>query len=552
MFDFLKLLSRKKAMSIFVLGVITGLMSFLFLGFVNFMIGLILTEKNTSDSSYLILFCSLMLVLIWSRRALSYIVIKFSQQVFWKLRTEVLTTILKANFYKFSKRKDQIHAVLVTDINALTNFSLTIIQFLSSFIMTIGCFTYMGMQSRKLLLITLGVSVLGTILYWIGVHFNQKKLKLTRELENNFMRSLLDILSGFKEIHMNPKIGKDIFDRKINKISNESYVNNTQAYTGFLNVQITGEVLFYTLLAFILIWNSVFINEEPKSIVNFVFILLYLLGSINSLMLIIPTFVQAKVAAGRINKLKQELNDERFEELTENRKILINEFENLIVSDLTFSYENDKENSGDVFSIGPLNLSLKKGEAVFIYGDNGSGKTTMISTILGVLQGNSGMITFNGTELTTHNYGDYRTLFSIVFNDFHLFEEVYGVENVNENEVNDYLKLFELNGKITFQNNHFSSSNLSTGQRKRLALIIALIRLNPILVLDEWAADQDPVFRKKFYTQIIPELKNRGFSIIAITHDDAYYHNADKLYKMESGKLALESARKAIELEIAI
>ena len=159
MFDFLKLLSRKKAMSIFVLGVITGLMSFLFLGFVNFMIGLILTEKNTSDSSYLILFCSLMLVLIWSRRALSYIVIKFSQQVFWKLRTEVLTTILKANFYKFSKRKDQIHAVLVTDINALTNFSLTIIQFLSSFIMTIGCFTYMGMQSRKLLLITLGVSV---------------------------------------------------------------------------------------------------------------------------------------------------------------------------------------------------------------------------------------------------------------------------------------------------------------------------------------------------------------------------------------------------------
>jgi ABC-type siderophore export system fused ATPase/permease subunit len=240
MFDFLKLLNRKKVTAIFILGLISGLMSFLFLGFINLMIGLVLTEKGVSDFNYTLLFCALMLVLIWSRRALAYIIIKFSQQVFWKLRTSVLHTILKANFYQFNKRKNQIHAVLTQDINVLTNFSLSMIQFLSALIMTIGCFTYMGMQSNTLLLITLGVAILGTIFYWIGVYFNRKKIERSREMENNFMKSFLDILSGFKEIHMNPKIGRDILDRKIRKISNESFIKNTQAFTGFLNIQITG------------------------------------------------------------------------------------------------------------------------------------------------------------------------------------------------------------------------------------------------------------------------------------------------------------------------
>lgn len=548
MFDFLKLIDRKKAVAIIVLGLISGIMSFLFLAFINLMIQLVLKEKNTADFNYIILFCSLMIAFIWSRRALAYIVIKFSQNIFWRLRSEILQTILKANFYHFNKRKDQIYAVLVNDINVLTNFSLSIIQFLSALIMAIGCFTYMGTQSMSLLLITLGVSVFGIILYWIGVYFNEKKLARSRELESNFMTSFLDILSGFKEIHMAPKIGRDIFNRKIRKISNESFINNTKAYTGFLNVQITGEVLFYTLIAFILIFNSFFINESPASIVNFVFILLYLLGSINTIMLIIPSFVQAKIASGKIYKLKSELNDERFENLLENKGISIDEFNALTISDLMFSYENEKNEVR--FSVGPLNFSLKKGEAIFIYGGNGSGKTTLINAILGILQSNSGTINFNEAELCATNYDEYRTLFSVVFSDFHLFEELYGFENIYEKEINDYLEMFELTEKVSYKNNSFSSTNLSTGQRKRLALIIALIRHNPILVLDEWAADQDPLFRKKFYTQIIPKLKAKGFSIIAITHDDAYYHVADKLYKMEFGQLTLESSAEIVKKEM--
>lgn len=548
MFDFLKLINRKKVASIFVLGLISGLINFLFLAFINLMIGLVLTQKNTLDFTYIFLFSSLILLFIWSKIALSYIVIKFSQQIFWKLRAEVLNTILKANFYQFNKRKDQIHAVLVHDIDVLTGFSLSIIQFLSAFAVTIGCFIYMGIQSKTLLSITLGVAIFGVFLYLIGVHFNKKKLAISRELENSFMKTFLDIFSGFKEIHMNPNIGRDIFNRKISKISNESFVNNTSAFTGFLNVQITGEVLFYALIAFILICNSFFISDTPTSIVNFVFILLYLLGSLNTLVLTIPVIVQAKIASDRIYKLKNDLSDERFENNRVSKKTSLAEFNSIEVSNLMFTYENEKKDIS--FTIGPLNFLLEKGEAIFIYGGNGSGKTTLINAILGILQFNKGTICFNSIELSEDNYGDYRNLFSVVFNDFHLFEELYGVENISEDLINEYLEMFELNEKVSFANNSFSSNNLSTGQRKRLSLIIALVRLNPVLVLDEWAADQDPAFRKKFYKQIIPTLKAKGFSIIAITHDDAYYHIADKLYKMDLGQLTLECPIKLINEEL--
>jgi putative ATP-binding cassette transporter len=133
------------------------------------------------------------------------------------------------------------------------------------------------------------------------------------------------------------------------------------------------------------------------------------------------------------------------------------------------------------------------------------------------------------------NKRQYRSLYSPVFSDFHLFDQLYNVED--ENEVNEYLKFFEIDHKVNFSEGKFSTSDLSTGQRKRLALIACIVENKPILVLDEWAADQDPVFRKKFYLEILPLLKSKGFTIIAITHDDAYFDTADCLFKMSEGAL---------------
>ena len=559
MLNFIRLIDWKKALSIFVLGLISGAMSFLFLSFINLLIGVVLEGGNTTDFNYLIYFCFLMLGFIWSRRALSYIIIKFSQRVFWTLRSEVLFTLLKANYHQIESRKDQIYASLIHDVGVLTRFSLSIINFLSALVMTLGCFVYLGMQSNSLLWATLVVSLLGVAIYWLGVYLNKRKMQYARELEDSFMNNFTAILDGFKEIHMNPRIGRDIFNKKIKGISDASYRNNTEAYTGFLNVQITGEVLFYCLIAVILLYNTFFLSGSPTSIVNYVFILLYLLGGINSLMLIIPEIVGARIASNKIDRLRKDLKDERFENDIEQSQMSISEFNRLDVNDLVFRYNSNGANnqletsapqhSGENFTIGPLTFSIKKGEAVFIYGGNGSGKTTMINAILGILSKDEGTISFNGTELTADNYSEYRALFSVVFSDFYLFDELYGIEQVSSEEMNAWLCLFELEKKVTYERGVFSSNKLSTGQRKRLGLIQALVHSKPVLVLDEWAADQDPVFRKKFYTEIIPILKEKGYSIIAITHDDAYYHVADKLYKMDQGKISEDKSPLFVEIQ---
>jgi putative ATP-binding cassette transporter len=177
---------------------------------------------------------------------------------------------------------------------------------------------------------------------------------------------------------------------------------------------------------------------------------------------------------------------------------------------------------------------------VFIYGGNGSGKTTFVSMLLGLLLPTTGGVYYNNFLIDEQYSQSYSSLFGVVFSDFYLFDEFYGIEQLDSEKLAYYLRLFEIDGKVQIENGRFSTTHLSTGQRKRLALITALLEGKPLLVLDEWAADQDPYFRKKFYTQIIPELKEAGFTIIAITHDDKYYNCASLLYKMEDGKLVRE------------
>ncbi|MBQ7271513.1 MAG: ATP-binding cassette domain-containing protein, partial [Campylobacter sp.] len=84
----------------------------------------------------------------------------------------------------------------------------------------------------------------------------------------------------------------------------------------------------------------------------------------------------------------------------------------------------------------------------------------------------------------------------------------------------------------------FSTTNLSSGQRKRLAMVSTLLENNKFLMLDEWAADQDPVFRKQFYEEILGTLKAKGYTIFAISHDDRYFEYADKIYKMKNGEIS--------------
>ena len=521
------------------LAIFSGLCSFLFINTVTRVIGLIITGGFTNISrEYILIFASIIIAFIWVRRTLSLGIIHLSQKLFWHLRIEVLALVLNANYQQLSSKKVQIHAAMVSDVNILTNVSMSIIDFCAALILSFSCLIYLLSISWILFLITLGVAITGAVVYHINSKSNLTDFNKARMLENGFQENFNAIIDGFKEIFMEPKKGKFIFEGKIHKIANEAQGNNTKAFTGFLNNQITGQVLFYILISSVLLFFSITLKIKPGDTISFVFTLLYLLGSVETIMVLIPGILRAGVASNHLMALKEELENANFSDSLPETYYSKTDFKNISINNLEFNYAKEKEDS---FAIGPINIDINKGDVIFIYGGNGSGKTTFIHSVLGLRYPSAGEIKLNGNVVDLENYSSYRTLFSVVFSDFYLFDQIIGIDDINLDKWIDYIKLFELSDKVTLTGDKLSTTELSTGQRKRLALIIALMENKPILVLDEWAADQDPYFRKRFYREIIPMLKKEGITILAITHDDKYYYCADSLYKMDEGKLIVEN-----------
>jgi putative ATP-binding cassette transporter len=216
---------------------------------------------------------------------------------------------------------------------------------------------------------------------------------------------------------------------------------------------------------------------------------------------------------------------------------------------VTHTYHREGEDSS--FMLGPINLALTPGELVFLVGGNGSGKTTLSKLLIGLYSPEGGEVRLNDTPITDENREFYRQQFSVVFSDFYLFDSLLGLDAPDlDDNARRYLALLRLDNKLKVQDGVLSTTDLSQGQRKRLALLTAYLEDRSIYVFDEWAADQDPLFKEIFYYQLLPELKARGKTIIVISHDDKYYHVGDRIIKLDDGQLSFDKSV-LIEPEVA-
>lgn len=188
------------------------------------------------------------------------------------------------------------------------------------------------------------------------------------------------------------------------------------------------------------------------------------------------------------------------------------------------------------FRVGPVNLSIEPGEILFIVGENGCGKTSLIKLLLGLYTPQRGEVRLNGKAVGPEGLDDYRQLFTTVFADYYLFDDLPEHEHSLPSDATRYLERLEIAHKVSVRDGAFTTTDLSTGQRKRLALVNAWLDGRPVLVFDEWAADQDPTFRRVFYTELLPDLKRLGKTIIVISHDDRYFDTADKVVHLSRGK----------------
>jgi len=205
------------------------------------------------------------------------------------------------------------------------------------------------------------------------------------------------------------------------------------------------------------------------------------------------------------------------------------------------TYKSDNEDGS--FKVGPLNLTLRRGEMCFVIGGNGSGKTSFAKLLLGLYAPEEGAIRLNGQEITDEVRDSYRQLFSSVHADFYLFETLFGLESAElDTAAREYLERLHLSGKLQVKDNVLATTELSQGQRKRLALLTAYLEDRPIYLFDEWAADQDPQFKEIFYFELLGRLKAAGKTAIVISHDDRYYHVADRVIKLNYGLIEFDNS----------
>jgi len=536
----ISVIGKRGIISNIFLSLLSGFASFFFLSLLNQLISKIIVGRfDAVTIGYAVQLFLVIPIFIAAKRILSARIVVLSQTVFWKLRKQILQLVLKTSFRQLLKKRNDINIALNSDVHALSNASYGIIDFLTNIIIAISILIYLASISIQLFLATVATASLGIFLYSKSQKKVSARFAEAIVLENVYLQKANSILDGFKEIFMDPRKGKDIFERDLHFAGEKSKEVNLLAQTSMMNGQVMVQLLFYLLIASVLLFATHISSLPADAIIKFIFTLLFLVGSITTIVTQLPGLTRANASYKHLTQISKQLESIQAQTDVSSGSLLSNEFRSIEVKGIQFLYEK----SGDGFKIGPFDFSISKGETVFIYGGNGSGKTTFINTLMGLYFSSSGQIQFNSKKIDNGSFAKYRSNFAFVASDFYLFEELYGIEEVDLKLWHYYLALFELNGLLTLDGKKLSTVNLSTGQRKRLALIVALLENKPVLILDEWAADQDPLFRKKFYTKILPILKSEGITIVAITHDDRYYSYADRLFRMEEGLLIQEDKR---------
>ncbi len=394
---------------------------------------------------------------------------------------------------------------------------------------------YVAVISWPAFLLTVGFLALGGFAYFRQSRLIVKNLKNTTKKEAQFIDAIQHLVGGFKEIKINTAKSNDVHAH-LSGIAVETeqlMVSTGQLYVTHL---VGTQAMTYLLIAIVVFILPTFDQISSQSVLELTAAGLFIVAPLEVILTAYYFYNKATVALKNIADLES-----RLDIALENRNMtrtptasIWEKFQRITLSGVQFKYPGDRNG----YSIGPLDLSIERGTITFITGGNGSGKSTLLKILMGLYTPDSGKLMVDGTPVVENNLPDYRELYSAIFGDFHLFDRLYGMRNINPTEVAELLREMEIADKTNFVNDAFTNLDLSTGQRKRLAMVIARLEAKPVYVFDEWAADQDPGYRRYFYKILLPRLKAEGKTIIVVTHDDAYFvDHADQLLKLDYGQL---------------
>jgi putative pyoverdin transport system ATP-binding/permease protein len=499
-------------------------------------ITLINRAVNSEANTKLVLFYFGLVLLALGAGVISqFVLITLSQKAIYQLRIKLSRNILASPLQHLENLgENRLLATLTDDVRVLSQ-AVSVIPTICIDISTIiGCLTYLILLSDKVFVGTIAIATLAIWSIQATMNKAQRLFMVAREEEDNLFKSFYAIITGTKELKLHQSRREDFFSQQLEVSAGVVRQKNINAMKIFALADGLGQFALFTILGFTLFLLPHLIDTSIAMLSSYALTITYLALPFQNVLHRLPDLLRGNVALRKIERMKLALATEAEMGLVNSR--IPNQQGYIQLDKVTYSYQEENN-----FKLGAINLSLEPGKLTFLVGGNGSGKSTLAKLITGLYTPTTGSIYLDGIKITSKNQEWYRQHFSAIFSDFYLFDSFLGIDfSQLESEAKHYLKLLQLDHKVTINNGQLSTTRLSQGQRKRLALLTAYLEDRPIYLFDEWAADQDPIFRDFFYTELLVKLKEQDKTILVISHDDRYFYLADEIIKLDYGQIETE------------
>jgi putative ATP-binding cassette transporter len=531
-----------------VVGIISGVCNAALLALFNVALGG--GDSGFSRKTLIWSFVALCLFLPLTRYISEMLLTRLAQDALFRLRMRLCRQILDAPLRHLEGLgAPRLMTALADDVPVITGTLVVFPLLCINIAVAVSGLIYLGILSWLMLLTVLGFMVIGIISYQLPIIKAMRSLALAREDADQLFKHFRDLTEGTKELKLHNRRREAFMTRVLQATASSLRHHNIAGMGVYTAAASWGQTLVFVVIGLVLFVLPGMQQTNVHSLTGYTITLLYLMTPLQVIMNTIPTLGRASIALQKVEQLGLELMAQGTEGDAAAPPEKLPSFERMDLVGVTHTYrrEGEKEN----FTLGPIDITLNAGELVFLVGGNGSGKTTLAKLIIGLYMPEGGEQRLNGQLITNENRELFRQHFSVVFSDFHLFETLLGLDSRElDEQARNYLAQLQLTHKVEVKEGVLSTLELSQGQRKRLALLTAYLEDRPIYLFDEWAADQDPLFKEIFYYQLLPDLKARGKTVVVISHDDHYYHIADRIIKLEYGKIEYE--RTVSELEPAI
>jgi putative ATP-binding cassette transporter len=435
----------------------------------------------------------------------------------------------------------RILTVLTDDVSTLADAIRALPSLVINGAILVGCGIYLAWLSWGTFLSIVSLMVVGGLTYRVFIARAQQSIRRARDGRDALFGHFRALTDGIKELKLHRGRRDVFFAQDMAMTVAQLRRDNVAATTWYILASSCSNAFFYLLIGLLLFVVPVVVRLPLEAVTGYVFACLYLMAPLWALLNSLPLLARGQVALQKIEECEVSIAADAPTRDLRVDKAISPLWNRLELNGVVFDYGADGSGNGGGFVLGPLDLTLHPGEIIFLVGGNGSGKSTFVKLLTGLYAPQAGEIWCDGERVGDDHREWYRQHFSAVFTDFYLFQDLRGLEGVDLDErAAAYLKRLQLEPKVRVTDGRLSTTALSQGQRKRLALLTAYLEDRPIYVFDEWAADQDPTYKRVFYEELLPELKARGKAVVVITHDDRYFHLGDRVIKLDYGKVASE------------